>query len=51
MINLVISVAAYAAAGFFLIRGFQTLGILELMAAAVFTSIGKTYIKRYKESR
>lgn len=51
MINLVISIAAYGAAGFFLIRGFQNVGFLELMAAAVFTSIGKTYIKRYKESR
>ena len=51
MINLVISIAAYAAAGYFLIRGFQTMGFMELFVAAVLTGVGKTYIKRFKEER
>ena len=51
MINLLISIAAYAAAGYFLIRGFQTMGFLDLLMAAVFTGVGKTYIKRFKEER
>ena len=51
MINLVISMAAYAAAGYFLINGFQDMGFLDLLIAAVFTGVGKTYIRRYKEDR
>ena len=51
MINLVISIAAYAAAGYFLISGFQTMGLMDLLFAAIFTGVGKTYIKRFKEER
>ena len=51
MINLAISLAAYAAAGYFLINGFRDMAIMDLLIAAVFTGVGKTYIRRYKEDR
>ena len=51
MLNLIISIVAYALAAYFLARAFQTGGLIELLAAAVFTSVGKTYIKRFKEGR
>ena len=51
MIDLVISIAAYAAAGYFLINGFQDMALLDLLFAAICTGVGKTYIRRYKENR
>ena len=49
--DLAISIAAYALAAVFLYRGFQTMGFLELMVAAVLTGVGKNYIRRFKEKR
>lgn len=51
MINLVISIVSYALAAFFLARGFQDMAILDLLIAAVFTGVGKTYVRRYKETK
>ena len=49
--ELMISIAAYAAAAYFLYNGVQDAAILELLAAAIFTAVGKNYIRRYKENR
>lgn len=49
--NLIIAVIAYTLAAVFLYNGFQNAGIMELLAAAIFTGVGKTYIRRYKEKR
>lgn len=50
-VYLVIAVAAYILAAVFLVRGFQSLDMISLLFAAVFTTVGKNYVRRYKEKR
>ena len=49
--DLVISIVAYVLAAIFLAKGFQNADLISLLVAAVFTSVGKTYIRRHKEKK
>ena len=49
--ELMISLAAYAAAAYFLYNGIQDSAVLELLLAAVLSGVGKSYIRRHKEKR
>ena len=49
--ELMVSIAAYAAAAYFLYNGIQDGAILELLLAAVLSGVGKANIRRYKEKK